>query len=177
MYKSPFFFHPFTLLKLIARVRLRHFFQIPTTLEKVKRTLGYEPLSPASVEQGGPCLVFRHESHDREWATIDPIDLSAWSTKSFIELIFKSHSFSLKQLHWIRRKLSIGLLLSTINTAIEFLILHSRLNSIIMVSLIPKYGMICVDSLCLGVQGLLYIALAPGLVPQVRDLMAPERVI
>jgi len=61
--------------------------------------------------------------------------------------------------------------------AIEFLISHSRLNSIIMVSPTLKYGMICIDSLCLGGQGLFPIELVPGLVPQVRDLVAPERVI
>ena len=104
-YKSPFYFHPFNLLKLIARVRLRHFSQIPATLKEVKRTLGYEPLSPGYVEQGGPCLIFRHESHDDEWATIDPIDLSAWPTKSFIEMIFNSNNFSLKQLNWDKKEI------------------------------------------------------------------------
>ena len=102
---NPFFFRPSTLLKLIPRVRFRHFFQTSATMEKIKNGFSFEPVSPASIKQGGPCLVFKPESHLRESTTIDPVDLCAWPTQSFLEIIFKSHGFSLKRLYWDKKEI------------------------------------------------------------------------
>lgn len=89
--------NPFSWLKLIAGVKFRHFFQIPATLEKAK--------GKVSFEKGKTCLVFKPESHLFEGSTIDPVDLSAWPTKAFLELVFKSHGFSLKQLKWDKKEI------------------------------------------------------------------------
>lgn len=102
---NPFFIHPSNLLKLIGKVRFRHFLQIPATLKNAKRALSYEPVSPVSIEQGGPCLVFKPEGHVEAWATTDPVDLCAWPTQAFLELVFKSHGFSLKRLHWDKKEI------------------------------------------------------------------------
>ncbi len=52
-----------------------------------------------------PCLVFMPESHEIEGSTIDPIDLVAWPTKNYIELILKTYGFNFKELHWSSEKL------------------------------------------------------------------------
>jgi 2-polyprenyl-3-methyl-5-hydroxy-6-metoxy-1,4-benzoquinol methylase len=52
-----------------------------------------------------PCLVFMTESHEIEGSTIDPIDLVAWPTKNYIELILKTYGFNFKELHWSSEKL------------------------------------------------------------------------
>jgi len=78
--------------------KLMRFIRIPATLQK----FAGETASPVL---GKPCLVFRTESHMIEGATIDPIDLVAWPTKTFIELAFKSYGFSFKQLLWNKKEI------------------------------------------------------------------------
>ena len=56
-------------------------------------------------DKGRPCLVFRIESHEVEGSTIDPMDLIAWPTKTFIELSLQTYGFSFKQLDWKRTEI------------------------------------------------------------------------
>ncbi|MBN2419950.1 MAG: class I SAM-dependent methyltransferase [Deltaproteobacteria bacterium] len=53
-----------------------------------------------------PCLVFMPESHEIEGSTIDPIDLVAWPTKNYIELILRTYGFSFKELQWSSEKVN-----------------------------------------------------------------------
>jgi hypothetical protein len=94
---NPLFLKPLNWLKLIDRVKSRQFSQVPATLGKAKRI--------TSNELKGPCLVFKPTSHVEEWATIDPVDLCAWPTQAFLELVFKSYGFSLKQLDWDKKEI------------------------------------------------------------------------
>lgn len=52
-----------------------------------------------------PCLVFKPEDHSLEGATIDPLDLVAWPTKAFIELVLRSYGFSYSQLQWNKKEI------------------------------------------------------------------------
>jgi len=63
------------------------------------------PQVMASTEKGKPCLVFMLESHELEGATIDAMDLVAWPTKTFVELVFKSYGFSFKELYWKKNEI------------------------------------------------------------------------
>jgi hypothetical protein len=103
MFVNPFFVHPSKLLKVIGRLRLRHLFHMPKTMGDAQKALSYEPVSPVSIARGSPCLVLKPESHVKEWSTTDPADLGAWPTQAFLELIFKSHGFSLKRLIWDKK--------------------------------------------------------------------------
>lgn len=100
---NPFFVHPSKLLKVIGRLRLRHLFHMPKTMGEAKKALSYEPVSPVSIARGSPCLVLKPESNVEAWGTIDPADLGAWPTQAFLELMFKSHGFSLKRLRWDKK--------------------------------------------------------------------------
>lgn len=81
------------LLRLRAMAKLRRFVRIPATVKKLTE-------EALISKKGKPCLVFMRESHVIEGATIDPLDLVAWPTKSFIELVFRSYGFSFKELKW-----------------------------------------------------------------------------
>lgn len=81
------------LARLNPRVQLGRLVRTSARLKQVAE----EALTPG---KGKPCLVFRAEDHVLEGATIDPIDLVAWPTKSFIELVFRSYGFSFKELKW-----------------------------------------------------------------------------
>jgi len=105
MFINPFFVYPSYLLKLIGRLRFRHLFHMPKTMGEAKKALSYEPVGPASIARGSPCLVLKPESHVEEWSTTDPVDLGAWPTQAFLELIFQSHGFSLKRLRWDKKEI------------------------------------------------------------------------
>lgn len=92
------FINPFSWLKLIYGVRFRHFRQMTESVEKAKDTV--------NIAKGKSCLVFRPESHEREDATIDPVDIIARPTKSFLELIFRSYGFSIKRLNWNKKEIA-----------------------------------------------------------------------
>lgn len=83
-----FFYHTIRQSELISeirRIQTTHFL-LDTLIDK---------------DTGGkPCLVFMPESHEIEGATIDPIDLVAWPTKTYIELILRTYGFSFEELHW-----------------------------------------------------------------------------
>ena len=49
--------------------------------------------------------MFRREDHTVEGKTIDSLDLVAWPTQSFIEMLFKQQGFNFKQLLWDRREI------------------------------------------------------------------------
>ncbi|MBA7566017.1 hypothetical protein ES708_07704 [subsurface metagenome] len=100
---NPSFAHPSNLFKLIGRLRFRHLFHMSKTMGEAKKALSYEPVGPASIARGIPCLVLRPEGHVKEWGTIDPVDLGAWPTQAFLELMFKSHGFSLERLKWDKK--------------------------------------------------------------------------
>ena len=55
--------------------------------------------------KGKPCLVFRPESHLVEAATIDPVDLVAWPTESYIDLVFTSYGFNSRRLVWNKKEI------------------------------------------------------------------------
>lgn len=86
------FINPFKWLKLIGRLRFRHLAHTPETMETARKVV--------KTERGTACLVFRPESHLKESSTIDPIDLAARPTRAFVEMIFSSHGFDIKQLQW-----------------------------------------------------------------------------
>jgi len=89
-----FFINIVNPLKLIPRIRFTHFSQISDCVDIAKG------------RGGKACLVFRHESHEKEGSTIDPIDTSARPTNSFVELIFRTHGFDIKQLKWDKKEIS-----------------------------------------------------------------------
>jgi hypothetical protein len=91
-------FNPFKLLKLIIRDKSGHFPHVAATFEKAKKIV--------SIRKGGSCLIFRAENHLKESATIDPIDLAARPTSTFLELVFKSYGFNLMQIDWSEEKIS-----------------------------------------------------------------------
>lgn len=82
------------------RPKLKHFFRIGETSDKAR-----EMLSVANV-RAKACLVFTPESHIKEGATIEAIDLIAWPTRNLIELLLKSHGFVLKQLYWNKKEIT-----------------------------------------------------------------------
>lgn len=85
-------------LKRITGIRFRHVSRPKQTMEK---------LTGVSIGKGvKPCLVYRVESHEIQGNTIDPIDIIARPTKSFVEMIFRSHGFSLKPLYWDKKEVS-----------------------------------------------------------------------
>ena len=96
--ESGIFIKPIQWLRRISRVRFRHLAQISETLEKAKGT--------ATIIKGKPCLVYRSESHESKGATTDPIDIAAMPTESFLELLFRSHGFSLKRLKWDKKEIT-----------------------------------------------------------------------
>jgi len=102
---NPFLAHPSSLFKLIGRLRFRHLFHMSKTVGDAQKALSYEPVSPASISRGSPCLVLRPESDVQEWGTIEPVNLGAWPTQAFLELMFRSHGFSLKQLKWDKKEI------------------------------------------------------------------------
>ena len=79
-------------------VKLGQFIRLPAKLKE----LAEQAVSP---EKRKPCLVFTREDHTLEGATIDPLDLVAWPTKTFIELVFKSYGFSFKELNWSNKEI------------------------------------------------------------------------
>lgn len=80
--------------KLIKKNKLKYFRQILTSLNKLT----------AIFDNKKACLVFKYEGSMREGNTIDPINLVAWPTKSFIELLFRTYGLDFKQLHWRNKK-------------------------------------------------------------------------
>ena len=100
---NPFFVHPSNLLKLIGRFRFRHLSNMSKTMGDAKRALSYEPVSPTSISRGSPCLILKPENNTIESQTIDPVELGAWPTQAFLELMFKSHGFSLERLKWDKK--------------------------------------------------------------------------
>ena len=86
------FINPSDWLKRIKGIRFKRFTGVPGFQDKARSAL--------NIAKGKPCLVFRTESHEGEGATIDPIDIAARPTISFVELIFRSHGFILKRLKW-----------------------------------------------------------------------------
>jgi len=100
---NPFLIYPSGLRRVIGRLRFRHLFHMPKTLGDAQKALSYEPVSPLTVKGGTPCLVLKPENHAQEWGTTDPVDLGAWPTQAFLELIFKNHDFSLKRLIWDKK--------------------------------------------------------------------------
>lgn len=85
----------FRLAKLIPKIRLKHFIKANTSIRKVINALN----------ENRACLVFKYESCRGEFATIDPINLVAWPTKSFVELFLNKCGFNLKQLHWSKKEI------------------------------------------------------------------------
>jgi hypothetical protein len=94
--------YPKTSVSLLNRlnpiVKAGQLIRIPNTLRKLVE-------SRASPDKGKPCLVFKTESHSIEAATIDPVDLVAWPTKTFIEVALKSYGFNFRQLHWSKKEI------------------------------------------------------------------------
>jgi predicted nicotinamide N-methyase len=78
------------LLRVIPKIKLDHLLQPQKTFKK----MGTVTAPPSA------CLVFFYEDHTKESNTINPIDLIASPTKSFIELLFKTYRFKFKQLLW-----------------------------------------------------------------------------
>ncbi len=105
------FVNPLRLL-FDLRAKLRHFVRIGTTTEKTG-----EVVSRASVRVkaffgaklpgiiSNQCLVFRPETHLVEGQTIETIDLGARPTRTLIELLLKSHGFSIEQLYWNKKEI------------------------------------------------------------------------
>lgn len=86
------------LAKGILKIRPRHFILVGKNVKKLKH-------NPIFLNGNKPCLVFKYESHEHEASTIDPIDLIALPTKSFIELFLKQYGFTYKQLYWNKEKI------------------------------------------------------------------------
>jgi hypothetical protein len=105
MFVNPFFIYPSKLLKVIGRLRFRHLLHMPKTMGDAQKALSYEPVSPLTIKGGTPCLLLKPENHAQEWGTTDPVDLGAWPTQAFLELLFKSHGFSLKRLRWDKKEI------------------------------------------------------------------------
>jgi hypothetical protein len=102
---NPYFFSFSNLLKLISRVRPRHFRHMSKSMGDAKTVLSYEPVSPMTISRQIPCLVLRPEIDVREWGTIDPLEIGAWPTHAFLELMFRSHGFSLERLKWDKKEI------------------------------------------------------------------------
>lgn len=102
---NPSFFASSNLIRLISRFRLRHLFNMSKSIGDAKNVLSYEPVDPASFARESPCLVLRPETDVREWGTIDSLELGAWPTHAFLELMFKSHGFSLERLKWDKKEI------------------------------------------------------------------------
>lgn len=81
-----------------AKGKFRYLVRIPITLKRLA-------LEIASPDKGEPCLVFKTESHVIEGATIDPMNLIAWPTKTFIERALKAYGFRFEQLHWNKKEI------------------------------------------------------------------------
>jgi len=47
----------------------------------------------------------RPESDVQEWGTIEPVNLGAWPTQAFLELMFRSHGFNLERLKWDKKEI------------------------------------------------------------------------
>lgn len=86
------FINPRRWFSIIGSLRPGHFAHMSDTMGRARRT--------ARREGGSVCLVFKPESHQKEWATIDSVDLSAYPTPGFIETIFPSHGCSVERLDW-----------------------------------------------------------------------------
>lgn len=87
--------HPaklFHILPLTTRIRLKHFVHIKQSLTGLKAK---------GMDVGH--LVFRYEDYIGEGATIEPVGLVAYPTKSLVETLFKSHGFTFRQLHWNKK--------------------------------------------------------------------------
>lgn len=102
---NPYFFSFPNLLKLISRVRPRHFRRMSKSMGDAKNVLSYEPVGPASFARESPCLVLRPEIDVREWGTMESFKLGAWPTQAFLELMFRSHGFSLERLKWDKKEI------------------------------------------------------------------------
>jgi len=90
------FINPLSWLKLIGRLRFRHFARMPQTMDRARGAAG--------IGRGKACLIFKPESHLKESSTIDPVDLAARPTPAFIEMIFSGHGFNLKQINWDKKE-------------------------------------------------------------------------
>jgi predicted RNA methylase len=102
---NPHLFSFSNLLKLISRVRPRHFRRISKSMGDARNVLSYEPVSPMTISRQIPCLVLRPEIDVREWGTIAPLELGAWPTHAFLELMFRSHGFNLERLKWDKKEI------------------------------------------------------------------------
>jgi ubiquinone/menaquinone biosynthesis C-methylase UbiE len=89
-----FFLNIVNPLRYISRIKFRHFPRISDYVDKVQG------------KTGKACLVFIDESHEKEGSTIDPIDIAARPNRSFVELMFNTHRFSIKQLKWNKKEIS-----------------------------------------------------------------------
>lgn len=89
-----YFIHVVNPLKLIPAIRFRYLTKISHCVDM------------ATGMAGTPCLVFRYESHEKEGATIDPIDITARPTYSFVESIFRIQGFDIKKLKWNKKEIS-----------------------------------------------------------------------
>ena len=81
----------FHIIRLRTRIRFRHLMGIKKSLKKLE------------IWHGGGYLLFEHEDHTEEGATIEPTNLIACPTKSLVETLFKSYGFTFKQLHWNKK--------------------------------------------------------------------------
>lgn len=81
-------------LKLVAK--LRYLIIITSYFKKFMSAI-------AHANSGEPCLRFMPESHLLEGATIDILDIVAWPTKSYIEMVLTSQGFDCRQLFWHKK--------------------------------------------------------------------------
>ena len=89
----------FKLTKSVFKIRPKHLIKIDKVLKKTKQVLN-------NSFENKPALVFKFDIEGKEGATIDPTQLVAWPTQSFLELFFKEKGFNFKQLHWDKREIN-----------------------------------------------------------------------
>jgi 16S rRNA G966 N2-methylase RsmD len=83
-------------ISLVKQFRLKNLMNIPKFIDEQKRR--------ESIEFKA-ALMIRSENHMNEKSTIDPINLVAWPTKSFIELSLNKSGFDFKEISWNKKEI------------------------------------------------------------------------